>query len=101
MFPDPPPPPPPPGVSPPPVPLTLTETVSDAGSEFEGVAVKVTVYVPAVEAVTVQVDEELLSTAMDDIVEQPDDIVIPVPETLRTKEFAVVPPVFCTFRFAV
>jgi hypothetical protein len=49
----------------------------------------------------VQLTEELLPAAMEDMAEHPELLVMPVPETERATEFAVVPPLFCMFRLTV
>jgi hypothetical protein len=49
----------------------------------------------------VQDTEELLSAAIDDIVEQPELMLIPLPETAKETDFADVSPLFCTFRLTV
>jgi hypothetical protein len=68
---------------------------------LDGVAVNVAVIVPAVEARTVQLTDELLPADIELMAEQPELLVMPVPETVSATELAVVPPLFWMLRLTV
>jgi hypothetical protein len=85
----------------PPTELTVIGNEPDAGSEFDGEAVRVTVYVPAADAVTVHDWAALCPSSIVDMRLQPDDMLIPVPPTDMLTSLAVVSPLLWTLRFTV